>query len=72
MPWTTEQKIFIVEAYFWQKWFCDEIDVVPDFLDNVWFLDKAHFLLSGHMNIRTTSSGVAHPQSTVCKGHYTL
>ena len=25
------------------QWFCDKID-------NVWFLDEAHFLLSGHMN----------------------
>ena len=23
---------------------------VPDFLDNVWFSDEAHFLLSGHVN----------------------
>ena len=32
------------------QWFCDKIDTVPDFLDNVWFSDEAHFLLSGHMN----------------------
>ena len=32
------------------QWFCDKIDDVPDFLDNVWFLDEAHFLLSGHVN----------------------
>jgi len=25
-------------------------DAVPDFLHNVWFSDKAHFLLSGHVN----------------------
>ena len=31
-------------------WFCDKIDAVPDFLDNVWFSDEAHFLLSGHVN----------------------
>ena len=32
------------------QWFCDKIDAVPDFLDNVLFSDEAHFLLSGHMN----------------------
>ena len=32
------------------QWFCDKIDAVPDFLDNVWFSDEAHFLLSGHVN----------------------
>jgi len=26
------------------QWFCDMIDAVPDFLDNVWFSDEAHFL----------------------------
>jgi len=30
--------------------FCDKIDAVLDFLDNVWFSDKAHFLLSGQVN----------------------
>jgi len=56
MPWTTEQKIFIVEAYFRRvimcQWFCDKIDAVPDFLGNVWFSDEAHFLLSGHLNCK--------------------
>ena len=69
MPWTTEQKIFIVEAYFRQKFIHA---AVPDFLDNVWFSDEAHFLLSGHVNSKNTTSGVAHPLSTVCKDHYTL
>ena len=32
------------------QWFCNKIDAVPDFLDNLWFSDKAHFLLSGHVN----------------------
>jgi len=32
------------------QWFYDKIDAVPDFLDNVWFSDEAHFLLSGHVN----------------------
>ena len=47
MPWTTEQKIFIVEAYFRQK---SIRAAVPDFLDNVWLTEKAHFLFSGHLN----------------------
>jgi len=32
------------------QWFCEKIDAVPDFLDNVWFSDEAHFLLSGHVS----------------------
>ena len=32
------------------EWFCGKIDEDPDFLDNVWFSDEAHFLLSGHVN----------------------
>jgi len=32
------------------QWFCDKIDAVSDFLDNVWFSDEAHFMLSGHVN----------------------
>jgi len=47
MPWTTEQRIFIVEAYFRQK---SIHAAVPDFLDNAWCSDEAHFLLSGHVN----------------------
>ena len=31
-------------------WFCDKIDAVPDFLDNIWFSDEAHFLLSSLVN----------------------
>jgi len=47
MPWTTEQKIFIAEAYFRQT---SIHAAVPDFHDNVWFSDEAHFLLSGLVN----------------------
>ena len=35
------------------QWFCDKIDAVPDFLDNVWLSDEAHFLLSGHVNSKS-------------------
>ena len=38
-------------------WFCDKIDAVPDFLDNVWFSDEAHFLLSGHVNSKNNLLG---------------
>ena len=35
------------------EWFCGKIDEDPDFLDNVWFSDEAHFPLSGHVNSKT-------------------
>jgi len=47
MPWTTEQKIFIAEANFRQT----SIHAAgPDFFNNVWFSDEAHFLLSHHVH----------------------
>ena len=46
MPWTTEQKIFTVEAYF-RHWRCARLSWQ---CLNVWFSDEAHFLLSGHVN----------------------
>ena len=52
-------------------WFSDNIDAVPDFLDNVWFSNEAHFLLSGHVNSKNNIFGVPHCLSTVCKDHYT-
>ena len=54
------------------QWFCDKIDAVPDFLDNVWFSDEAHLLLSGHVNSKNNIFWGSTPLSTVCKGHYTL
>ena len=54
MPWTTEQRIFIVEAYFRQK---SIHAAVPDFLDNAWCSDEAHFLLSGHVNSKNNIIG---------------
>ena len=54
------------------QWFCDKIDVVPDFLENDRFSDEAHFLLSGHVNSKTNIFWGSTPLSTVCKGHYTL
>lgn len=32
------------------EWFSDAIEENPNFLDDVWFSDEAHFLLSGHVN----------------------
>ena len=32
------------------RWFIEQLDVNPAFLDNVWFSDEAHFLLSGHVS----------------------
>ena len=32
------------------RWFAQKIDEKEEFLDNVWFSDEAHFLLSGHVN----------------------
>ena len=32
------------------QWFCEMIDDDPEFLNDVWFSDEAHFLLSGHVN----------------------
>ena len=31
------------------RWFCDKVDENPDFLDDLWFSDETHFLLSGHV-----------------------
>ena len=35
------------------RWFCDKVDENPDFLDNLWPSDEAHFLLSGHVNSKS-------------------
>ena len=32
------------------QWFESKIEENPDFFQNVWFSDKAHFSLSGHVN----------------------
>ena len=45
------------------EWFCGKTDEDPDFLDNVSFSDKAHFLLSGHVNSKNNISwGSAPPE----------
>jgi len=38
------------------QWFCDKIDTVPDFLDNVWFSDRYIFCCQITWTLRTTSS----------------
>ena len=32
------------------RWFCDKVDENPDFREDLWFSDKAHFLFLGHVN----------------------
>ena len=32
------------------QWFQDKIELSPNFLNDIWFSDKAHFLLSGQVN----------------------
>lgn len=32
------------------EWFCNVLENDENFLENVWFSDEAHFLLSGHVN----------------------
>ena len=67
MPWTTEQKIYIVDAYFRQKsihaaqlQFKERTNLS---LDNVWFSDGAHFLLSGHVDSKNNIfCGSTHPK----------
>ena len=51
------------------QWLYDKIDAVPDFLDNVWFSDEAHFLVLGHMNSKNNIFWGSTPLSTVWKGH---
>ena len=63
MPWTTEQRIFTVEAYF---------RLCQTFLTMSGFRTRHIFCCQVTWTLRTTSSWVAHPLSTVCKGHYTL
>ena len=45
---------------------CGKIDEDPDFLDDVWFSDEAHFLLSGHVNSKNNIFwGSAPPQHSL-------
>ena len=36
------------------QWFRERLRCEPDFLDNVWFTDEAHFYLSGHVSSQST------------------
>ena len=36
------------------QWFESKIEESPDFLQNVWFSDEAHFSLSGHVNSKNS------------------
>ena len=44
---TPGDKIKRVAMY---QWFQDKIELSPNFLNDIWFSDKAHFLLSGQVN----------------------
>ena len=37
------------------QWFESKIEESPDFLQNVWFSDEAHFSLSGHVNSKNSA-----------------
>jgi len=54
------------------QWFCDKIDAVPDFLENVWFSDEAHFLLSGHVNSNNNIFWVSTTPERCLQRPYTL
>ena len=49
------------------NWFSDKIEDEPDFLDNVWFTDEAHFLLSGHVNNKNNVFWGSKPPNEVLK-----
>ena len=38
------------------EWFCNVLENDKNFLDNVWFSDEVHFLLSGHVNSKNNVS----------------
>ena len=73
MPWTTEQKIFIVEAYFRQKSIhAAQLQFTERFGCREF---PVHSMIYGWVNkFRTygTVHNLNHPLSTVYKGHYTL
>jgi len=53
------------------QWFCDKT-LCQTFLTMSDFRTRHIFCCQVTWTLRTTSSRVAHPLSTVCKGHYTL
>ena len=36
------------------QWFQDKIELSPNFLNDIWFSDEAHFLLSGQINSKNS------------------
>ena len=50
-------------------WFCDKVDENPDFLDDLWFSDEAHFLLSDHVNSKNIFWGSTPPEDCLQR-HY--
>lgn len=48
------------------NWFKQRVENEPDFLDNIWFSDEAHFMLSGHVNSKNNVFwGVARPDEVL-------
>ena len=56
-----------VEMY---RWFCQNIEVNPDFLKDVWFSDEVHFLLSGHVNKKNCVFWGQHHRKMCCSVQY--
>jgi len=54
------------------QWFCDKMTLCQTFLTMSGFRTRHIFCCQVTWSLRTTSSGVAHSLSTVCKCHYTL
>ena len=47
------------------NWFTETIEDNPDFLEDVWFSDEAHFNLSGHVNIKNNVFWGSEPPNEV-------
>ena len=52
------------------EWFCDVLENDENFLENVWFSDEAHFLLSGHVNSKKLFFGVRRFQTKCFRGRF--
>ena len=61
-----QSKLFIFEAYFWQK------SIHAAQLTMSGFRTRHVFCCQVTWTLRTTSYGISHPLNIACKGHYTL
>ena len=54
-------------------WFQNTVECDPDFLNHVWFSDKAHFMLSGHVNSKNNVFwGTQAPKEVLQRPLYSL